>query len=143
MNDFLKRATGAGALFAANDYNFGIRPANILPVGDLTGIDFADLLLCQPSYCVFWVDSHSDTIEGDSVDIKIIRVFTAFYVTGKKAYLRRAGRDRGRSLAGSVAAHCDGHALVFLHEPFAKRVGNLCHGGGAVEVQRPAEHSGI
>ncbi len=52
LNDFLKRATGAGALFAANDYNFGIRPANILPVGDLTGIDFADLLLCQPSYCV-------------------------------------------------------------------------------------------
>ena len=39
LNDFLKRATGAGALFAANDYNFGIRPANILPVGDLTGID--------------------------------------------------------------------------------------------------------
>ena len=150
---FHKDFTGAAAVFAGVQGDGGVGSAEFLPVGDLAGVNIAELLGREVIDRVIVVHDDRDTVVGNDDGSQAQILFVGIESTGGAGDIGRAGADgldpSGRTQTGNE--HVDAGLLL---KALGRNLGDRKAGRGAGDgngrgrrsrrtgAQRKRKHSG-
>ena len=130
--DGFKAVPGSAAGFPANQDNLRILSADVLPVGDLAGVDSGDGIYIKFGYRIVGIHDHRDTVIGQHRPGQPLGGFLHFQIAAAEADVAAPFQNRLDARAGAGGVVGEGHTVVLRLKRLTQRTDHLLHRGRAI-----------